>query len=67
MKCKECGEVNFNTSYLEPTKSLMIERELCFSCNFWTDRVNAASEMIVIGDNCYQDSGHVSNPKMKGY
>lgn len=41
--CKECGERQ-QATYSEPTKSKMVEYELCFHCLFWTEFVWAKDD-----------------------
>jgi hypothetical protein len=43
--CVECGNI-FSTNYHDNEK--MIERNMCFSCNLWTDRISAASKLNVM-------------------
>lgn len=36
--CVECDKSE-KARYMNPTKSQMIERQLCFGCNFWTEKL----------------------------
>lgn len=36
--CKKCGNL-FSVNYMEPTKSRLIEKGLCFHCDFWTEKL----------------------------
>lgn len=38
VKCVECGEDD-EAGYVEPIKSNMVKRSLCFTCLFWTEYV----------------------------
>lgn len=47
LTCKECyGYIQ--TSYCEPTRSQLIRRNLCFTCNFWTN-VLSQSPVVIDG------------------
>lgn len=48
--CLECGFENPHVGYGEPTKSQMRERQLCFRCNFWTERLE---KIGIIDDRMY--------------
>lgn len=50
--CQECGR-HFETAYCEPTRSQMIQRQLCFRCNFWTNLHAQKSNHVFIGGNSY--------------
>lgn len=41
--CVECGDVLYD-GYYEPTKSDIINRQLCFGCLFWTDLINVLDD-----------------------
>ena len=43
--CVECDNI-FDTNYYENEK--MIERNMCFSCNLWTDRISEATKQKVM-------------------
>lgn len=47
-RCRECGEPIVD-SFCEPTKTQLNERQLCFSCNFWTE-IEAEKEKHVFFD-----------------
>ena len=58
MICKVCsGPVSL--AYMEPTKTQLRTRQLCFSCNFWTeylDKQNRPNHVIVA--SAYDDKAH---------
>lgn len=35
-ECDTCGQTARNT-YVEPSRSEMLERQLCFTCNYWVE------------------------------
>lgn len=35
-ECDKCGETAVNT-YIEPARTLMLERQLCWHCNYWRE------------------------------
>lgn len=43
----------FCTHFTEPIKSEMIERNLCFSCNFWTDIIAIKDTRIIMNGVVY--------------
>lgn len=45
-KCKECGK-NEAAKYMEPTRSEMVKRSLCFKCNFWYEKTWIKDEPYV--------------------
>lgn len=56
--CAECGETTRNT-YCEPHRTDMLERRLCFICNYWRDfevRLERKHPSMTIID------GHVYGP-----
>lgn len=48
--CLKCGFENPHLAYGEPVKSQMRGRQLCFSCNFWINRIEKFDED---GDRTY--------------
>lgn len=56
--CSECGETARNT-YSEPYRANMLERRLCWTCNFWRDfeekELKNLTKLTII-------SGHVYTP-----
>jgi hypothetical protein len=56
-KCKNCGK-NEHNQYIEETKEKLAENQLCFHCDFWTDKINHPKAIVI--DGChYMDSGAV--------
>lgn len=43
LSCAKCGGA-LSFSYMEPTKSRMKDRKMCFRCNFWTDMLPRAND-----------------------
>ncbi|MBT9234254.1 hypothetical protein KKQ11_00260 [Pseudomonas sp. MG-2] len=64
--CACCGKPEM-ANYREPTKSRLIDRQLCFGCDFWIERralYNAQSRkghLLVIKGWTYGDSGNRPN------
>lgn len=38
-RCKECGDPT-PSNFMEPSKSQILTRQLCFACNFWTNVIH---------------------------
>lgn len=36
--CRECGELEA-ANWLEPKRSRLLEMQLCFMCEFWTEKI----------------------------
>lgn len=36
--CKECGKI-FSTHYTESTRSVLLEKNICFNCHFWLSKL----------------------------
>ncbi len=51
--CKECGSPA-TANYAEPTKSQMLEHQLCLSCNYWQ---HLPPPSLVINYRVYADQG----------
>lgn len=62
-KCTECGETTRNT-YVEPSRSQMLERRLCFICNYWHnfegDLERNHPKMTIIGGHVYGPGNRTS-------
>lgn len=52
--CKMCGQY-FNTHYANNER--MIEKNLCFGCNFW-DAMVERNDRIIANHTCYKDGGN---------
>lgn len=37
--CKICGNI-FSTSFMEDMKSRLLEKNICFNCNFWENKIS---------------------------
>lgn len=58
--CVMCGGVA-GTNYIG--NQSMVERNMCFSCNFWEDRLHSLGlNNFIINGNFYTDSGQVDKP-----
>jgi hypothetical protein len=51
-KCKECGKPD-KACYAEPTKTHMLDRSLCFNCNFWTELMAEKEKHLFINGESY--------------
>lgn len=54
--CKCCGSP-FGTTYHEPIDSKLRELNICFSCNFWYDKMKMKNRIIING-TMYGDGGN---------
>ena len=54
MNCVECGEV-INAEFMEPVRTNILNRQLCFNCLFWTEYVETKSDHshLVVNNNHY--------------
>lgn len=43
-RCVECGDVIY-TGYSESVVAKMRERQVCFTCNFWLDHIEAPNQL----------------------
>jgi hypothetical protein len=61
--CRKCGK-HARNSYSEPTKTNMLERKLCFTCNYWEDRkvefVGEHRKMTIIDGHVYSPGNRTS-------
>lgn len=66
--CTKCGVLDRNT-YVEPVRTHMLERRLCYHCNYWRDfEVSLASDhqkMTIINGHVYGPGNRTSGP-MRG-
>ncbi len=46
--CVICGEVDSPSSFSEPTRSIMIEKKICFGCEFWLEKVAIKDDPRVV-------------------
>lgn len=58
MKCCICGE-EIKLNYGKKAKEKMTSRKMCFSCNYWQDRVDGIGnpKQIIINGLIYQNAG----------
>lgn len=56
--CTQCGEEDWN-SFVEPHRTHMVERQLCFGCNLWFDRAVAMRRRAVDGLSCHTIIDHM--------
>lgn len=63
--CKGCGEKASNT-YCEPSYTQMLERRLCFGCNYWVEEEKRYTKdharMTIIGGHVYGPGSRTSGP-----
>lgn len=68
--CKECGKVD-HLRWIGGTAKQMKERQLCFSCNYWQDRVERVGhpDQAIIDGVVYQvgEKNVPGGPWMRGY
>lgn len=69
--CQICG-VTQQATYSEPTKSNMVERQLCFHCLFWTELLEAdRTDMFVAEGHHYhigpEEGGGPGGIRARGY
>lgn len=63
--CKSCGAEYFNTDFHDPTGKKLRELNICFTCNFWLDRIGNP-KAIIINRTWYSDAGNKDKSKL-GY
>lgn len=67
-ECDTCGKTAANT-YMEPARSQMLERQLCWHCNYWREfevRLEKDhSHMTIIDGHVYGPGSRTSGP-MRG-
>lgn len=67
-ECAKCGKTARNT-YSEPSRSNMLERRLCWDCNYWHDfekkLANKHTEMTIIEGHVYTPGNRTSG-RMRG-
>jgi hypothetical protein len=61
--CSECGE-NAVASYVDGVRKRMVDRRLCYSCNYWCDFLKTKPHTI-IGGRTYSPGSRTSGP-MRG-
>lgn len=49
--CRECGEPELS-EYIPETQRQIEERQLCFSCNFWTNKLEEFGADHFVADGC---------------
>ena len=65
MKCKICGEEFDSSQYYKDTKNAMDEHQMCFSCNFWREKVEQDAQQpphkvaIIDGVHYYIDDENI--------
>ena len=57
-RCRECGDPT-QSNYIEPSKSQILARQLCFKCNFWINVVEDDHDGrgIILDGVHYRDGG----------
>lgn len=63
--CKICGSP-FGTTYNEPTGSKLRLLNICFSCNFWTEKLEQPAGRIIVLGHHFHDAGNVIIEKVHG-
>jgi hypothetical protein len=62
-ECSKCGMLAQNT-FSEPTRTNMLTRELCFTCNFWEEQkiefAEKHREMTIIDGHVYSPGNRTS-------
>jgi len=69
VKCKECGKQE-KLHWTEATNERLIREKLCFSCNFWNEKIGIKNDpMVVRIDGChYQIEDEIDEPiAFRGY
>ena len=65
-KCDGCGEDTRNT-YCEPSRTQMLDRRLCFTCNYWREFEEKHSpESLTIIDGHVYTPGNRTSGEMRG-
>lgn len=63
--CKICNGI-VSTHYIEPTRTILKEKNLCFNCNFWQDKLDRLlsgdHRVFVIGGTMYYHSNDDRDP-----
>jgi hypothetical protein len=62
-ECAQCGKTARNT-YIEPVRVAMLERRLCYHCNYWADFAERLKRdhkrMTIIGGHVYGPGSRTS-------
>lgn len=68
MKCKICGEEFDSSNYLKDCKESMDSNQMCFTCNFWRERLEE-DKTLPPHTACMIDGTHyiVGNENDKSY
>lgn len=67
--CKCCGNV-FSTNYSEPTKSQLLEKNVCFKCNFWQEYLEIKDDPNIArieGSHYVIQPDTTGDPSWKGF
>ncbi len=57
--CVHCGQTAKNT-YCEPHRTNMLDRRLCWHCNYWRDMERDHTRMTIIGGHVYGPGSRTS-------
>ncbi len=64
-KCNECGKEDYSLSYMKgANKTCMDEKGLCFTCAFWTLKLDLKNPVVIDGGLYSPESGN--GPGMAG-
>lgn len=70
VQCVECGEQD-EAGYMEPIKSSMVNRSLCFYCLFWTEYAESyhQPDQVVVNGKHYVigDEQQAGNRRWRGF
>jgi hypothetical protein len=72
--CKLCGR-QVVTHWMEPTKSQIIEKNYCFTCNFWDERLKRfranspedVDRIMIVNNQWYYIDREDSNSHFRGF
>jgi len=69
--CSECGHHPVKTHFCEPTRSRMISKQVCFTCDFWLEQINSnpnpQENRFVIDNHHYTCLPPETNSKWAGF
>lgn len=66
--CKICQKVGYSRSYLQPRQDYMEKKQLCFSCSFWTEKLeNYSDKNVTIEGQLYYVGEENSKSYFKGF
>jgi hypothetical protein len=65
--CSKCGVSNFWTCYSEKIQEKLLRKQICFTCNFWTEIIEKKDLHIFIEGSAYAPLDVVKNNVGLGY